>query len=388
MNWLDGLVLLLAAGAAAYGISRGAAILVLSLAGVGAGLGLGALTAPWLSALFSGEFGRILVGLLLVFGLATVLGTAGRQLGVRTWKALEARRLGRLDAAAGAAFAVAGVLLAVWLASGMLKDVGTAVPKVVARSAVVRGLDTALGQAPEVFTRVAGLLYPGGLPPFFVDVGPGQTPAVQRPGGVQVEAAVSAAAKSTVKVEGEGCGGVKSGSGFVAAPGLVVTNAHVVAGIARPYVLDGNGRHQTTTVVLDPDLDIAVLRTSGLAGAPLPVLRTLSGRGAGGAVLGYPGGESFQASPGAVRSHFDAMGRDIYDRHVTTRSVYQLDARVRPGSSGGPFVTPSGEVVGVVFAASALRDSVAYALTGPDIAPKIDQAATLQSAVGDGTCPA
>src|SRR2546421_7407154 len=128
MNWLDALVLLVAAGAAVYGISRGAAILVLSLAGFGAGLGLGALTAPWLSALFSGEFGRILVGLLLVFGLATVLGTAGRQLGVRTWKALEARRLGRLDAAAGAAFAVAGVLLAVWLASGMLQDVGTASP--------------------------------------------------------------------------------------------------------------------------------------------------------------------------------------------------------------------------------------------------------------------
>ena len=388
MNWLDGLILLLAAGAAFYGIGRGAAILVLSLAGFGAGLGLGALIAPWLSAPFSGEFGRILVGLLLVFGLAAVLGTVGHQFGARAWRVLEARRLGRLDAAAGAALAVTGVLLAVWLASGMLKDVGAATPLAVARSAVVRGLDAALGQAPQVFTRVATLLYPGGLPPFFVDVGPRQAPAVAKPGSLQVDAAVSAAAKSTVKVEGEGCGGVKSGSGFVAGPGLVVTNAHVVAGIPRPYVLDGNGRHQTTTVVLDPELDVAVLRTSGLAGPPLRVLRTVSGRGAGGAVLGYPGGESFEASPGAVRAHFDALGRDIYDRHVTTRSIYQLDARVRPGNSGGPFVTPSGEVVGVVFAASALRDSVAYALTGPAIAPKIDQAETLPPAVGDGACPA
>src|SRR2546430_16775282 len=118
----------------------------------------------------------------------------------------------------------------------MLRDVGAATPLVVARSAVVRGLDAALGQAPQVFTRVATLLYPGGLPPFFVDVGPHQVPAVAKPGALQVDAAVSAAAKSTVKVEGEGCGGGKSGSGFLAGPRLVLTQPPDVARVPEPHL--------------------------------------------------------------------------------------------------------------------------------------------------------
>ena len=36
--------------------------------------------------------------------------------------------------------------------------------------------------------------------------------------------------QSTVKITGEACRRIQEGSGFIAAPGLVVTNAHVVAG--------------------------------------------------------------------------------------------------------------------------------------------------------------
>src|SRR5439155_1538123 len=75
-------------------------------------------------------------------------------------------------------------------------------------------------------------------------------------------------------------------------------------------------------------------------------------RGAGGAVLGYPGGGGFAAGPAAVLREFAAVGRDIYGRSLTHRNVYQLQATIKQGNSGGPFVRRDGTVLGVVFAAS------------------------------------
>jgi len=59
---------------------------------------------------------------------------------------------------------------------------------------------------------------------------------------------------------------------------------------------------------------------------------------------------------------------------VVTRDVYELQAIVRPGNSGGPFVLVSGTVAGVVFAASTADPNVGYALTTPQILPLLHQA--------------
>jgi S1-C subfamily serine protease len=210
------------------------------------------------------------------------------------------------------------------------------------------------------------------------------------PGNPVVAAAVSAASSSVVKIQGLGCGGIKSGSGFIAAPGLVVTNAHVVAGIARPYVSDLQSRRHTNTevVVFDPETDIAVLRVTGLTGRVLPLERTTASRGVAGAVLGYPGGESFTAVPAALLQQIQATGRDIYSQNVTTRSVYEIQADVRPGDSGGPFVTANGTVVGVVFSASVYLSNIGYALTGREVGPEIDRAEARHTAVSTGACSA
>ena len=55
---------------------------------------------------------------------------------------------------------------------------------------------------------------------------------------------------------------------------------------------------------------------------------------------------------------------------LTVRNVYELDADVRPGNSGGPLVLPDGEVVGVVFSRSTVDPSIGYALTSPDVLPR------------------
>ena len=71
---------------------------------------------------------------------------------------------------------------------------------------------------------------------------------------------------------------------------------------------------------------------------------------------------------------------------MTTRSVYEIQADVRPGNSGGPFVTTAGQVVGVVFSASVYLQNVGFALTGREIAPEIDRAQSSAAEVSTGAC--
>ena len=164
-----------------------------------------------------------------------------------------------------------------------------------------------------------------------------------------------------MKVSGRGCGGIIQGSGFVAGPDLVVTNAHVVAGIASPVVQDANGTHDATPLVFDPATDVAVLRAHDLAGPALALADTSAGRGTVGAVLGYPQDSPLTYSSAAVLAEYSARGRDIYGQSLVTRHVYELQASVRPGNSGGPFALPDGTVAGVVFASSVTNENVGYA---------------------------
>jgi S1-C subfamily serine protease len=107
-----------------------------------------------------------------------------------------------------------------------------------------------------------------------------------------------------------------------------------------------------TPVLFDPRVDVAVLRVQGPLGPALRLSEEDLPRGAKGAVLGYPGGGPLTAGGAAVRREISALGRDIYGRTTVRRDVYELQAVVRPGNSGGPFVLASGEVAGIVFAAS------------------------------------
>jgi S1-C subfamily serine protease len=159
-----------------------------------------------------------------------------------------------------------------------------------------------------------------------------------------------------------------------------------VAGVHSIVISDERGQHPATVVEFDPNLDFAVLRSSGLAGAPLPIDSTDAPRGTAGAVLGFPGGGAFDAQPATVLDETTAVGRNIYDQSTTIRSIYDLQANVEPGNSGGPLVLPSGTVLGVVFAKSVTEPGVGYALTARQIVPEIRQAEGRTAAAGVGGC--
>lgn len=388
MNLVDLGIILVLGLAAAHGVTQGAALQVLSFGGFWLGLLLGAALAPVTSSIADSDFANVFISLVTFLGLALLGGAIGRYVGTHAWGVLRRRNLGPPDAVLGAVVAVVAALAAVWLLAILLTAGPTRnVARAVNQSVIVRTLVERLPPAPSVFSRLQSFIAQTPFPRVFEGIEPIPAGPIEVPDNALVQAAVNAAQRSTVRIQGIGCGGIQTGSGFVAGDGLVVTNAHVVAGITSPQVEDSNGTHRSTPVLFDPALDVAVLRTTGLSGPALPLLNAEVGRGQGGAVLGYPGGGGFEAGPGAVLRKFVATGRDIYGRSLTRRDVYQVQARIRQGNSGGPFVRQDGTVLGVVFAASTSEANVGYALTSQEIVPRVQQASA-SGEVDTGPCAA
>jgi S1-C subfamily serine protease len=192
-----------------------------------------------------------------------------------------------------------------------------------------------------------------------------------------------------VKVLGTACGLGIEGSGWVAAPGLVVTNAHVVAGEQDTTVqVDGNPPGLDAQVVdFDPHDDIAVLRVQGLDEPPLR-LASDPAVGTAAAILGYPLDGQFDAKPGRIGQTEDVSTEDAYGNGPIMRSITALRGRVRPGNSGGPMVDRAGQVVATVFAAitSAPTGEGGFAVPNAQVRRQLRVAASQNSGVGTGPC--
>ncbi len=389
MNALDIGILIFLLADTVRGVRIGFSRQFFAFAGFWGGLFVAALVAPSVAKYGSTPTGKALIILAVALVIALALSLVGEYLG--TYLAGWVRRLhiNTLDAGLGGLFGAILVCVSVWLLAAMVLNLpNLGISQEVQQSRLVRVIDSILPPAPAVIARIQRLINPNGFPQVFVgrEPQPGQVKSVATP--AEVTAAIKAAGASTVKIEGFGCNEEISGSGFVIAPGLVVTNAHVVAGIQRPLVIDRNGVHSATPVLFDPNLDLAVLRTGNLGDPVLHVADTVVQYGTHSVVLGYPGGGPFTASPAAVIQSYIATGRNIYDEGITARQIYELQAVVVPGNSGGPLVLPNGTVVGVVFARSSLDSSVGYALTGPAIHADIQQAEANPAPTSTGACAA
>ena len=162
---------------------------------------------------------------------------------------------------------------------------------------------------------------------------------------------VLTAGDSVVRVLSTACGLGVEGSGWAVEPGLIVTNAHVIAGADDTTVTTRDGAELTATpVYYSPDRDLALLRID----AELPTL-TISSRhriGAGAAVLGYPENGPYTISPARIGETRSTISQDSYGNGPVDRSIMALGGTVRSGNSGGPVVDAQGRAVGTVFAAT------------------------------------
>jgi S1-C subfamily serine protease len=372
-----------------HGLVVGAVVQVASFVGLWAGFALGAVLAPSVARLSGSPFTKILLTIATLVIVTSLVAGLARVAGVRVWAGLQRSPLGRVDSAFGIVVGAVATLLLVWLLAGMLARIPEpGLTDQIQHSAILRALDNHLPAQPQVFARIGRLFSPLGFPDVFAQFEPNAAPSLPLPADPVVRAAVAAAGQSTVKIEGIGCGSLLEGSGFVVASDLVVTNAHVVAGVARPVVVDKAGTHRATAVLFDPKMDVAVLRASGVREPPLRLLTGTAGRGTEGAALGYPGGGPFRAVPAVVLSEVSALGRDIYGKSLTARDVYQLRSAIRPGNSGGPLVRPDGTVVGVVFARSSLNPSLGFALTSAEVRTRVATAEARPVPTSTGPCAA
>ncbi len=389
MDALDIIIIVVVLVAAIHGLRLGAAVQVLSFVGGLIGLAVGVAAVIVVLPYLHGVFVRTFVSLLILLVPATMLWDIGRRLGTKVWTHLRGHRVASFDAGSGAVIAMAGTLLMIWLFASILADSQVRlISSQIDNSRVVRFVSDLMPELPSALAAKACLLDQAGLPVPCIGIAPPVTP-VTVADAAQVRAASALVGRSTVQIVATGCGDVVvEGSGFVVAPGLVVTNAHVVAGANNITEYDGVQSARATPVFFDPNFDLAVLRVPDLTAAPLALDSGYVGRATKAVVLGYPGGGPFNAQPAGVLTRFDPESPNIYDTASTQREIYELQALVRPGNSGGPLVEPDGKVIGIVFSRDANIANIGFALASPGVLQRVQiaEARPAGTAVSTGSC--
>ncbi len=334
MTTVDWIAVVLIALGALSGLRRGLIGTALSLAGLVGGAVIGARLAPHFlhggaSSPYTPVAGLVgaVVGAALLQSVASIAGASAR-------KALFVLPpLKALDSAGGLLAGAAIGLVLVWVAAAVALQI-PGQPKLrhdVQQSTIVQRVNQIA--PPRSILRAFARIDPL---PSIAGPAPPTTPPDTR---ALSSAAVRDARPSVVRITATGCGLGIEGSGWVAAPHVVVTAAHVVTGA---HGIRAQG-HRAQALVVDRKEDIAVLRVPGLRAPVLPAADARSGDSV--AILGYPEDGPFDARAGRVGSTADVLDGG------SLREVTAISGLIRHGNSGGPVVDASGAVVATIFAA-------------------------------------
>jgi S1-C subfamily serine protease len=347
MTTLDWLIVAFVLLMAIWGYLQGLVVSALSLAGFALGAFAGSRVGPLLLAggssspyapLFS------LVTALMVGGLAAVLFEAMGE-GIR--RRLSFPLADTIDGIGGALLVAALGLALAWIAGAVALQTPGArkFRKDIQRSFILSKLNEALPPSGSILNALSR------ADPFPSIRGPEADvpPPTRR---ILADPDVRTAHDGVVKVLGTACGLAVQGSGWVASGGVVVTNAHVVAGESDTTVqTDGGPQLDAQAILFDAHNDVAVLRVDGLAAAALPTHpRARAGEPV--AILGYPQDGPYHASPGRLGPTQTVISNDAYGQGPIRRRMTAIRGNIRSGNSGGPVVDPAGRVVATVFAAT------------------------------------
>jgi len=389
VNPLDLLAIFMVVLAVVLGVRSGALPQLLGLLGaaVAALTGLAVLPAltPFLDSLPAAI--RTVIVLSALLGLVGLGETLGASFGRAASQALGNGFLGALDRAGGALVGAAQAILILWLAGGVIASGPfPTLAQLAQRSFALRAVDAVLPPPTEIVLELGQILDDSGLPNVFVGLEQLPAPDIDLPSDSLARQIGQRAAPSVLRVVADGCDQRSSGSSFVVASNYLVTNAHVVTGSKRVIVQTSSDQFPATVVLLDLDLDVALLHTDGLRTPPLQFTSSEPQRGALAAAIGYPGGGNESVEPATVAAAYDAQGLSVTGKSRVTRRIIELRSKVRPGDSGGPLVLENGTVGGVVFAESKVDPSVGYALSPIDVWARVQPAIGRTAAVSTGPC--
>jgi S1-C subfamily serine protease len=388
MNFLDWCLVLIVVAYALSGYWQG----FITGAFATIGLLLGGLLGIWLAPHLLGDADPSLwvslTALFVVlvcasFGQAVLQYAGTRMRDQITWQPMRA-----LDAVGGAILSVVAVLIVTWMLGVAVS--GSRIPGIgpmVRDSRVLTSVNDVMPAEAQgllrQFDRVVGSsFFPRYLEPFaperIVEVAPG-------PGNVVHDPDVQKAELSVFKVRGNNrCGDGIEGTGFLYSPHRLMTNAHVVAGVTEPVVRVGTRDVRATVVYYNSDIDIAVLDVD--IDGPVVHFDDSGAAKEPAVILGYPNDGPFDAQPARIRAEQRLRSPDIYGRGTVTREVFSVRGLVRPGNSGGPLVSRSGSVLGVIFAASVSDKQTGYALTAQQVSRAAAQGLSATGKVSSGNC--
>src|SRR5215210_2253672 len=341
---------------AVWGYGQGLIAGGLALVGFAAGAFLGSRLGPLLLedgshspyAPLSALLGAVLVGGVLASGFE-VLGFHLRQrLG---------DRIGLLDGAGGAVLVGCLGLFLVWIGGAVALQTPGAreLRKPIQRSAILKELNAALPPSGPILQALAR------FDPFPSITGPSANVPAPDP-KIARDRDVAAARRSVVRILGTACGLGVQGSGWVAGRGIVVTNAHVVAGQDDTTVQvggDGPGL-DAEAIWFDARNDLSILRVPGISGLPALRINTDAASGTAAAVLGFPQNGPYNVAPARLGQTATVLTQDAYGRGPVQRAITSLRGQVRPGNSGGPAVDRSGRVLATIFATATSRRRTGY----------------------------
>jgi S1-C subfamily serine protease len=366
IDWLIiGFTILLAV----WGYAQGLIVGAFSLGGFAAGALLGARLAPLLLEEGSKSPYAPLFGLIGGLMLGSVIALVLESVGSNIRRRLTLTPLAAVDGVLGAVFIGALALGLAWLggAAALQTPGATDLRREIQRSTILRWLNDTLPPSGPLLNALSR------VDPFPSVAGPpARVPAPTR--GILADPEVKAARRSVVRIQGTACGLAVEGSGWVARPGIVVTNAHVIAGQDDTSVeLEDGVEHDAEPVAFDSHNDIAILRVPDLEAPPL----RQAGEdrvGASVAILGYPEDGPYRSEPGRLGATQTVISQDAYGVGPIRRRITAIRGRIRSGNSGGPAVDARGEVAATVFAAAQTRRRSGFGLPPSLVAENLRRA--------------
>jgi len=383
---LDWLIVAFASILAIFGFRQGFIVGALSFCGFALGALLGTRLAPLVLPQGSASPYAPAFGLLGALLGGAIMASGLEGLGFRLRRTLIVPGMGLLDGVLGAALGAALGLGIVWIVAavaGQTPGQGQ-LQADIQRSVILRKLNEVLPPSGPILNALAR------LDPIPSISGPSPDVAAPEP-AIAHAPGVQAASRSVVRVDGTACGLAIEGSGWVAEPDVVVTNAHVVAGETDTTVEVGGDSPSlpAEAIAFEPQHDIAVLRVPELNLPSLGFARSTPS-GTPGAILGYPENGPFDVQPGRIGVTQTVITQNAYGQGPVSRLLTPLRGLVRPGNSGGPLVNVDGQVLTTVFAATVdSRHSGGYGVANETVASVLREAGTREregAQVGTGQC--
>ncbi len=391
MNIVDILLPILCVIAAYMGRHRGSVKQTGSLIGIIIGTFIAALIYSLLAYLTESSLVRAVVLALIIaaitflsYDLFTVFGKYIQKL--PTFK----KFTGSLYDKIGSAFATGlTVFVVFWLTILLFGSILPSSSRALVKESLILTAASKYVTPPALITNVGKLLQPFSSPDVFASDEPSfdanSLPVTQR--YEVLNKSITKVEKSMAKITTWGCGSIGNGSGFMIGKSLVMTSAHVVAGVDRISIENNGVAYVAKAVLFDPKLDIAILSTSSvLVGDPLAPVKNELKSGDIGAVLGYPAGKGLVNDDVVVLQAVQAEGYDIYQSDKVARQIYIVRSNITPGVSGGPLIDAQGRLAGVVVGHSTSDDRIGFIINAKQISSTIKTAHNLKDIVSTGSC--